>query len=107
MIVELLYCDDIIQGPNTLFRVLRDYSVLKGFKIQQHSKSNTLTHGIANLFFTSHEDCDFAFERLFTMQTSVANTAIVKQNGLPAVATFVYCIGREHDDELKLAHNVS
>lgn len=35
--VDLLFSNEIIRGPNTLFQILREYSVLKGFKYKRHS----------------------------------------------------------------------
>lgn len=50
---------------------------------------------------------DFALERLSTLGARVANLASVKQDDLPVAAAYVIHIGKEHDDEGKLAHNMS
>lgn len=61
--MELLYHEDMLRGPTTVFRILREHFVLKRISYVDHSNSNSITYGHINMFLTSDEDCDVATPR--------------------------------------------
>ena len=43
---SVLYSEEALSGPHTLYRILRDYLVVKGCQYKQHPKSNRITYGL-------------------------------------------------------------
>lgn len=67
--VEILFHSEIISGPNVLFRVLRDYLVLKGVPYLRHPNTNKLSYGVANTFLDD-EDKVYAFDQLKSLRNN-------------------------------------
>lgn len=102
--VELLYSEDVIRAPTILFRLLRDYIVLKGFEYTQHPANNRIIYGIAFSFFDNGDDSDFALQRLASIRGGAPNAAQVAP---PVLHAPVANLAREQEDERRLAHNIS
>lgn len=65
--VKLIYCDEAIRGATTLFRVLKNYPVLKKLNYAQHPNTNKIMFGTAHCFVTP-EDRKYAMKRLSTLR---------------------------------------
>lgn len=101
--VEMLYCDEIIRGPTTLFRLLRDYLVLKGFRYRQHPDTNKLTYGLAVSFFTCEEDREYALQQLKSLRAHPGAAEPRANVEVPVV----HNPAREQENERRIAHNMS
>ena len=49
---EFLYSTELLKGSTTLFRILRDYLVVKGLQYTPHPRSNRIAYGLVDIFFT-------------------------------------------------------
>lgn len=56
LVVEILFQPDVLRGPRTIFRILRDFLTLKEFTFEMALGSNRVTTGIYNCFFTHPGD---------------------------------------------------
>lgn len=65
----LLYCDELIRGRTVLYRVLRDYLVLKHFHHERHPTTNKIMFGLVHCFL-SEKDLEYAFKRLSNLRES-------------------------------------
>lgn len=102
--VEPLYWADVIHGPITLFRLLRDYLVIKGFQCVQHSNINKLRFRIAFIFIDNEEDRYYAFQRLATLRISIPAVSPINPQSVsfPGIN-----VPREQEGERRLSHNIS
>ena len=59
-----LFCSEMLSGPTTLFRLLRDYLILKGLTYSPHPGTSRLSHGIVNMLYDDENDVGLSFQYL-------------------------------------------
>lgn len=96
--VELLYCEENIKGPILLFRLLRDYLVLKGLRYQEDPENRRIMYGLIESFLDSDTDKAYARQRLASKNS---NTTAASATDVP------YTRMPEHHDDRKIAHNMA
>ena len=76
--VEVLYDQENIRGPSTLYRILRDYLVLNGLEYSQHEGSNRIVMGLPATLYESEAEKMKAYEAVSSCTTSasVAETSV-------------------------------
>ena len=70
--VEVLYDQEIIRGPSTLYRVLRDYLVFNGLQYAQHEGSNRIVMGLLGILYESEADKKKAYDAVMNCPTSAS-----------------------------------
>lgn len=61
---EILFRNNMIYGPPALYRLLRQYFVLKVFSVEQYPHTNRNMNGLAHCFFTNKRDKTVAIRSL-------------------------------------------
>lgn len=56
----MVFRKDIFYGPTTVFRLIQDYCVLKGFNYQVAHGTSRLTRDITHFFFVVKKDREYA-----------------------------------------------
>lgn len=59
--VESLYETNVIQGPSTLFRTVRDYLSFKGLHYEQHPDNNQVARGSPRMLYTTSQEREYAY----------------------------------------------
>lgn len=104
--VETLYNEELLKGPTTLFRVLRDYLVHIGVPYHPYPRNNRLAFGIANTFF-SGEDQEKAFQILMPTRSQNTDTPTQPNNQRTQTTEFITTTNNKEDSERKAAVSVS
>ena len=53
---EVLCAREMFQGPTALYRLIRDYLVVKGFSYTPHTTTNRISHGLVNMVYIDDTD---------------------------------------------------
>ena len=102
--VDTLYNEEILSGPTTLFRVLRDYLVHIGIPYKQHPKKNLLSLGIALTFFYGEEQ-EYALKMAMPQKQQTVNAPSPIHT--TQATEFITTEPRKEDSERKAAVSVS
>lgn len=101
--VEMLFQEEVLRGPTTLFRLLRDYIVTKGFNYVPCPGSNRIIKGIANSFFDT-SDKEYAFGCLENLRNPIQVSGSTSQ----VVSTpSRNNVNQNGEDERKIAHSIA
>lgn len=84
----------MIHGPPTLYRLLRDYLVLKEFKYEKHPDTNRIMNGLARCFFTDKANKALA---LRSLETTLHSKSASIENRTT----------QNYESERKVVHNIS
>lgn len=71
--MKLLHFDANIEGPTTLFRVLREYLARIEFQYVAHPDTKQLITGFANYFFDFSEDREYAIRLLGSFRSNTTS----------------------------------
>ena len=108
--VETLFDPDLLSGPATIFRVLRDYLKLKNFDYQQDPSDIKIYMGLLFSFYSSPEEQNFGRGILRVLPNLVIAEPVNPQNAPSSPNTkyhFITDHSKKEDDERKLAHNMA
>ena len=61
---DCLYYEEIINGPPLVYRLIRDYFILKGFKYRKQRNQKDIAFELSQCFFDDEDDKKFAEEQL-------------------------------------------
>lgn len=98
--VTTLFHRNIVTSPSTLYKILREYLLLQGWEYTPHPDTDKIAYGIANSFFDSPIDKEYAFNALAGKfqpdrpSSNNASTSTENNNNYKV-------------DEVKQAHNIS
>ena len=53
---EVLYSKEMLRGPTVLYRLIRDYLVVKGLTYTPHLTTNRISHGLVNMIYVDNSD---------------------------------------------------
>ena len=53
---EVLYAREMLQGPTVLYRLIRDYLVVKGLSYTPHPTTNRISHGLVSMLYVDDTD---------------------------------------------------
>lgn len=67
--VKLLYSNNVIQGPTTLFCLSWNYLVQKDFKNNRHLDTDKIMYQFVHCFFSTPEDREFALHQLTILKS--------------------------------------
>ena len=70
--VEVLYDQENVRGPSTLYRTLRDYVVLNGLEYSHHGVNNRIIMGQPATLYESEADKSKAYESVASCATSAS-----------------------------------
>lgn len=68
---QLLYCEESIKRPITIFRLLRDYLILKGFGYIYDKEKQRVMYGLVNCFLDAEVDRAYVWQKSATIKTPV------------------------------------
>lgn len=77
---EVLYSKELLKGPTTLFRILRDYLTVKGLHYTAHARSNRIAYGLVDMFFTDIPDRIVANANLSASHSASTSPSINNSN---------------------------
>lgn len=77
---EVLYSTELLKGPTTLFRILRDYLAVKGLTYSPHPRSNRIAYGLVDMFFTDVPDRIIANANLSANHSSSTSPSVNHSN---------------------------
>lgn len=105
---KILFFDDTIHRFNSLFFVLRDYLILKGFKYNRIPKCNKLTNGIEKCLFLMGMKNILPVKRLGNIR-SAENKSLPNKLGKQLLFLLMQStkLEGEPDEERQKAHNMS
>ena len=63
---EVLYAKEMLRGPTVLYRLIRDYLVVKGLAYTPHPTSNRISHGLVNMIYVDNTDRILANQSLIS-----------------------------------------
>lgn len=107
--VDMLYSSEVLSGPTTLFRILRDYLILLGEAYIKHPEHPNLFYGIANSFL-SEEDKSHAIQILHAQRQSKSSNNVSEANSTnttPKTDVVIRDERNDVDNERKVAYNIS
>ena len=96
---EILFHNDVINGPTILFKILRDYLLLQDFTYTPYPNQIRISWGIANSFFDDRDDKELAIARLNSLR---GNPRPPHPTPSPSPSP-----NNIEEKERKLAHNIS
>lgn len=100
---ETLLNPEILIGPSTLYRILRDYLLRKGFGYVSHPSSSRIYKGLANCFLEDEDGKTYAFSIVDNLRNDTPTPS-----GQTCVITQMTDTSRnDNDSERKLAHSLS
>lgn len=85
--VEMLYQRELLTGPNTLFRILRDNFVLKGCQYVPCSRTRRLIEGAINSFFANEEEKAYAMQRIENIRLPPSLSVSIDRSTQKVVST--------------------
>lgn len=94
---ELLYSNKCIKGATTVFRILRDYLLLKGLRYVPNPENQRIIYGFYKSIYESETDKEFAKRQLRNIRAPVEATS----SDFSSVT-----VTRENDDR-RIAHNIA
>ena len=77
---EVLYSSELLKGPTTLFRILRDYFTVKGLQYTPHPRRNRIAYGLVDMFFVDVPDRIIANANLSACHSSSASPSVNHSN---------------------------
>jgi len=106
---EVLYSDEMLRGPTTLFRILRDYLRHYGLEYSQGPGSNRISNGLVNMFLVFDEDKQFAFGQLskFHLRANPSGESSHSQPGQSHSSGATHESSGAEGNERKLAQSLS
>lgn len=96
-----LFNDNIFAGPTVLYRVLRDFLLIKGYKYELYPATSKLSYGGAKSCFPDPSDRDYAIFHLKALREG--NPAVpMTQTTKPYWSNYTL-----KDNETNLAYNIA
>ncbi len=108
--VETLYDPDLLSGPATLFRILRDYLIIKEFVYQRDPSDVKIYMGLLFSFYNTPEEQNYArgVIRMLRRPILAEPANETSEPGSPGTKYhFITDHSRREDDERKTAHNMA
>ena len=96
-----LYSQEMVNGPTTLYRLLRDYLVLKGCHYQQHPESNRISFGLPGTLYDNQVDRDIALQALRNARSTITS------NNQPEVVNNSRVTTMHEEPSTRVAHNMA